>query len=321
MYYYVDEAGAVQGPYSYAQIGEWIQGGHLAEGTYVQHAEAGEGAEWVPYGYWDEEQQQQEQDGGGSSGAGHAGGAEASQWDESQWHYLDDDHGVQGPFSTATIGDWLHAGALGAERYVSVDGSDWEELQLTQAFQTLWAHELAEASDGGVAEGVAAEPAAATAAPAVTRRTSVVHQAADRAARRRGSVLATAPKRASHAKAASAEAGGGNIMGGLAAKLSSQKSLLRKTVATPGRRRPKAMHKSQPSSDLSHLMKGLEVRRTIIRAKKRRTSFAANTPALLRMADGSAVPEMRARAARPVHKRRVSEFSESEGSDDGWLDD
>ena len=50
MYYYCDANGTVQGPYTFAQIGEWVADGSLPGATtYVQHTEAPQGEEWVSY--------------------------------------------------------------------------------------------------------------------------------------------------------------------------------------------------------------------------------------------------------------------------------
>ena len=75
---------------------------------------------------------------------------------------------------------------------------------------------------------------------------------------------------------------------------------------------------------MSHLLKGLQVRRTIItRGKKRRSSIVKSSLPTFRMADGSAVPEAQARAnTRKNFGRLMTEFSEDdEESDDDWLSD
>ena len=74
------------------------------------------------------------------------------QWEESQWHYLDDSGAVQGPYNTETIGEWFDAGALGLERYVSIDGADWVKLAESAPFVALWSHKLE--GGGGANAGV-----------------------------------------------------------------------------------------------------------------------------------------------------------------------
>eukprot|EP00946_MAST-07B_sp_MAST-7B-sp1_P004461 g4461.t1 len=356
MYYYCGADGSVFGPYTFSQIGCWVADGSLPGATtYVQHVDAEQGEEWVSYdeacagvgpeaaaSYYDDnsaiaaQAEMAEQEGGGEgehvAGAGPVGGfneaLRKNQWADSQWHYLDDAGAIQGPYNTETIGEWFKAGALGLTRYVSIDGADWVKLAESAPFLALWSNNVeADALSGtgtnehGGTRAVESEAslddnATSTAAPKKRRQSILL--AAKRCHERRASLVGTSAPAKEQSE--------------LAKKLTSQRSMLRKTVTAGGRPaalrggRPsgRRVHQRQKSTHMSHLLKGLEMRRTIItRGKKRRSSIVKSSLPVFRMADGSDVPEAQASAVRnSKHRRHVSEFSEDdEDSDDDWLSD
>lgn len=403
MYYYCDANGTVQGPYTFAQIGEWVADGSLPGATtYVQHTEAPQGEEWVSYdaacagvgtavgtaaaaSFYDDAQAVAEQaaypeadseavpgeaaeEWGYGGTVGTAGTAETTglsetpvqphQWDESQWHYLDDAGAVQGPYNTETIGEWFDAGALGLERYVSIDGADWVKLAESTPFIALWSYKLEGrgGGDGGGGGGGGAamarddscahfedEVGASAAVDAWEAPTTVGAMASSiptltTTGGRRKSILLVAKRCHQRRSSLAVAPKPVETQSELAKNLMSQRSMLRKTVTAAGRPAPlpggrggtrgrggQRVHARQKSTHMSHLLKGLEVRRTIItRGKKRRSSFVKSSlPSSFKMADGSALPEAQASAARNAHHRRhVSEFSEDdEDSDDDWLSD
>lgn len=305
-YFYTDEAGEVQGPYEWEYIVAWVQDGSVPQTTYVQEVNGGE---WTLF---------QDMVGGGGGGAAEAyqelvsqeiGAPADDYWEHSVWHYLDDESVVQGPYTTATIGNWLQAGALDAERYCSVDGSEWLQLFTTDAYLTLWSASMTaiqEESSAHVPLPVASKG----------RRQSVTNMAAQRSAVRRQSVAAASTTTATVHNSMSASGGRPT---NLATKLNSQRSLLRKTTGKSAKKhvskRPEA-----PPDTMNALMKGLEVRRTILTRGKKRRSSIVKTNAVFRMADGSSPPDAASSSRTRFHKRRVSDFSEDD-EDDDWLSD
>ena len=311
LYYYTDENGEVQGPHEWENITLWVQDGSIPQGTYIQDEH--QQMEWTLYSDMTdggEEEEQQQQAGGG-------------QWQDSVWHYLDDNAVVQGPYTTQTIGEWYYMGALGVERYCSIDGGEWIQLHLTEPFLALWG--IDNEGTPGPAAGPPVAAAAARLASAeaeeeallidrqpAQRRQSVTMMAAQRSHARRASVaknvVASLPVRTSKRPT------------NLATKLNSQRSLLRKTDRAPNKKRKDSLPKKQDNT-MNALVQGLELRRTIItRGKKRRSSINTMNRPVFKMADGTVPPESVVRGTR-THRRRASDFSEDEDDSDGWLSD
>ncbi len=298
----------VEGPYEWDNIVQWVNEGSIPSECYLQDEQ--QSMEWTLYGDLLAQYQQSEQ-----------APTPAQTWEYSVWHYLDDDSVVQGPYTTATIGDWLHMGALTLDRYCSIDGADWIQLQTTEPYLTLWAPQHGTAPPGVSGEEEPGAGTAVDAAPPRGRRQSVA-MAAQRCHARRTSVAAQSLKQTKSAPSNTpTTVAPSSFTGGLASKLNDQKNLLRKT----NRSSNKHSHGQRPErppkdSAQNALMQGLQLRRTIItRGKKRRSSMADMNRPVFRMADGSAAPEAIARGPR-IHKRQVSYFSE-EDDDDDWLSD
>ena len=300
-YFYTDESGEVQGPYEWTDIVHWIQEGSIANTTWIKPEN--ETTDWISYldMVSTEEEQAEEQHNYSTEGGGVHG------WEDSVWHYLDDESVVQGPDTTKTIGEWFHMGALGLDRYCSIDGSEWILLEECEPYLTLWAQNVE-------AEEAATEPAAdilLVDRVVAKRRQSVTMMAAQRSHARRSSITS--------AKVDATPPVSSRRPTNLATKLSSQRSMLRKTN-TPSRRQNTKRPQQAPDNALSALMKGMEMRRTIItRGKKRRSSIVVGNRSVFKMADGTVAPESVVRSTR-THRRRVSDFSEDEDSD-GWLSD
>ena len=334
MYYYCDESGEVCGPNTFAQIEEWVTSGKLPPETFLQHVEADE---WVSYeesasgveappqkGYLDDDAVPIQTVNTSFESETLYGSQQTSKWEDTQWHYVDDNGEIQGPYNTQTIGAWYDVGALGLDRYVSIDGADWVKLSESAPFLALWS----KPSDGldhldrdTVSPGSHDLQIESDTKPTTRQRRQSIKMAAKRCQQRRSSMNASSNREQSE----------------LAKKLTSQKSMLRKTVGLNGR--PSALPRKgsgrqvggknrvntrQKSTHMSHLMKGLEVRRTIItRGKKRRSSIVTSALPVFKMADGSEVPEAQASAinSRVGHRRRTSIFSEDDESDEDWLSD
>lgn len=294
-YFYTDEAGEVQGPYEWSFIVEWVQDGSIPQTTYVQDENGGE---WTPF--------QDMVDGGEAKVYEQTLPAQAAatqDYEHSVWHYLDDDSTVQGPYTTATIGQWLQMGALDSDRYCSVDGSEWVQLFTTEAFLTLWS-----ASMGATQEISAADEPLSVVSKG--RRQSVTNLAAQRSAARRQSVTASSSTTSSSSSS--------GRPANLATKLNSQRSLLRKTTGPSAMKHATKRPEAPPEGTMSALMQGLQVRRTILTRGKKRRSSIIKTNAVFKMADGSAPPDAVSRTR--FHRRQTSDFSE-EDDDDDWLSD
>ena len=307
LYYYTDELGEVQGPYQWEHIEAWIQEGSIPSSTYIQDDQ--QSMEWTLYADLVTPAAPEPIIPSGIVPLPEYAEEPAKTWVHSVWHYLDDNSTVQGPYSTATIGDWIGMGALGSDRYCSIDGGEWVLLETTEPYQTLWAPsknvEVMETS---------------SAPDRKIRRQSMTLIAAQRCHARRESNMADSNFQ-NLKQTASAPSISSKQTSNLATKLSSQKSLLRKTTgpstnkSTSNTKRPETLNSAQ-----SALIKGMEVRRTILtRGKKRRSTMVNTNLTAFKMADGSVVPEGVARGPR-VHRRRVSDFSESDDDDD-WLSD
>eukprot|EP00946_MAST-07B_sp_MAST-7B-sp1_P003612 g3612.t1 len=255
MYYYCGADGSVFGPYTFSQIGCWVADGSLPGATtYVQHVDAEQGEEWVSYdeacagvgaeaaaSYYDdnsaiaEQAEVVENEGSGWServtGAGLVGNLDEAlhqdQWADLQWHYLDDTGAIQGPYNTETIGEWFKAGALGLERFVSIDGADWVKLAESAPFLALWSNNAEIDASSGTGASVDED------ARALASETSLNDNTTSTAApkKRRQSILLAAKRCHERRRSLVGASVPAKEQSELAKKLTSQRSIHRRHVS------------------------------------------------------------------------------------------
>jgi hypothetical protein len=130
-WWYCDDGGCERGPLSIHEMRELVTRGFVVGPRLVRH-----GALAQDISLWPELDPAAADPITGEaavidSGAGEWEADEEEEWlhDEEEWTYIDDDGGVQGPFSTSEMREWVLDGHLEPTRHANVAGGDLEDFR------------------------------------------------------------------------------------------------------------------------------------------------------------------------------------------------
>jgi hypothetical protein len=104
-WYYVDDGGDSQGPFTSSELLGWVEQGVLTADRQVQNVDGGD---WCDMS----EQMSLMEEESNASGGRDASASMAEEDEGSSWYYLDEANALQGPFPSAQILGWFDAGAM-----------------------------------------------------------------------------------------------------------------------------------------------------------------------------------------------------------------